>query len=130
MKTVKTKKGLVIGMMLLSLFGIIARVTAHVKESNPVIDITKKPTGSGTRPRSIDDVQLFAVVCDTYVQVYSDSNIGEVDVLLVSTAGDYYSTVFDTQDGSIILPISGDAGTYTINVTTPDGQEYEGEFEI
>ena len=62
--------------------------------------------------------------------MYSVSPVGEVDVFLVSTAGDYYSTVFDTQDGSIILPISGDAGTYTINVTTPDGQEYEGEFEI
>lgn len=129
MKTKRFQIGIVIGMMIVSLFGGLSQ-SVGMSVSTDIIEVGRKPPFPGGRPRSVEETQFFAIAADTFVQLYSVSSVGEVDVLLVSTAGDYYLTEFDTQDGSIILPISGDTGTYTINVTTPDGQEYEGEFEI
>lgn len=56
--------------------------------------------------------------------------IGTVYVHLTSTAGDNLSTYFDTSDGAILLPISGNAGDYTLSITTPDGHLFVGEFSI
>lgn len=53
-----------------------------------------------------------------------------VTVSLTSTAGDNYSTTFDTEDGAILLPISGNTGSYTLQITTSSGTRYVGEFSI
>ena len=55
---------------------------------------------------------------------------GNVSVTLESTAGDWYQTVFDTQTGSILIPVSGDTGHYTLTLQTSDGTVYQGEFDI
>ena len=55
---------------------------------------------------------------------------GDVSVTLVSTAGDWYQTVFDTEDGSIIIPASGDSGHYTLTLVTSDGATSVGEFDL
>ena len=58
------------------------------------------------------------------------TSYGDVDVTLVSTAGDNYSTVFDTADGFIIIPISGLAGEYILTLTCESGQVFEGFFDL
>ena len=55
---------------------------------------------------------------------------GDVAVTLTSTAGDWYQTVFDTLDGSILIPTSGDSGDYTLTLVTSDSTTYVGEFCI
>ncbi len=55
---------------------------------------------------------------------------GEVSVTLCSSAGDWFQTVFDTEDGTLIIPVSGDEGHYVLSITTPDGTYYIGEFTI
>ena len=65
-----------------------------------------------------------------YVILNSSASYGDVDVTLVSTAGDYYTTVFDTSDGSILIPISGFAGDYTLLLIDANGAHYVGEFDI
>lgn len=57
-------------------------------------------------------------------------NIGIVYVEIVSTAGDDYSTYFNTAIGAIYLPLSGNSGNYTLTITTIDGIHYVGEFTI
>lgn len=56
------------------------------------------------------------------------SPCGNVAVTLTSTAGDWYQTVFDTLDGTILIPASGDSGNYTLTLLTADGTTYIGEF--
>lgn len=56
--------------------------------------------------------------------------IGIVSVQITSTAGDNYSTYFDTSYGAILLPISGNSGHYTLTIITPSGIHYVGEFTI
>lgn len=58
------------------------------------------------------------------------SSCGTVSVQIVSTAGDDYATYFDTSDGAILLPVSGNAGDYTLTITVPGGAVYVGEFSI
>lgn len=48
----------------------------------------------------------------------------------VSTAGDYYQTIFDTEDLQIVIPISGETGHYTLMLVTERDLVFEGEFEI
>jgi hypothetical protein len=65
-----------------------------------------------------------------YVILGSATAYGTVTVSLSSTSGDNYSTNFDTTDGAILLPISGDAGLYTLQITTPEGIQFVGEFTL
>lgn len=60
----------------------------------------------------------------------SDTFIGLVNVVLVSTAGDYYTVVFDTEDVSIQIPVSGNSGYYCLCLTTESGMEFYGEFNM
>ena len=55
---------------------------------------------------------------------------GNVAVTLSSTAGDWYQTVFDTGEGCIIVPVSGNSGLYSITIVTSDNTVYAGEFII
>ena len=75
-------------------------------------------------------VPFYAELENGYVLLGSYSNCGIVDVSLTSTAGDDYSTMFDTSDGTILIPISGLTGDYTLLITTLSGVEFIGEFSI
>lgn len=59
-----------------------------------------------------------------------DITLGNVSVTLSSTAGDWYQTVFDTSNGSILLPVSGESGHYTLTLVTSGGTTYIGEFVL
>lgn len=73
---------------------------------------------------------FFAYEDGSSVTLGSVSPYGDVAVTLVSTAGDYYQTVFDTEDGQVIIPISGDAGHYSLTLVTERGLVFEGEFDL
>jgi hypothetical protein len=73
---------------------------------------------------------FFATLESGFVLLGSSSYFGVVDVSLTSTAGDDYSTVFDTADGTIVIPISGSQGDYTLLITTASGLEFIGEFVL
>ena len=92
-----------------------------------ILPIPTNPQGSPHMPVY---VPFYAELENGYVLLGSYSNCGIVDVSLTSTAGDDYSTVFDTSDGTIIIPISGLTGDYTLLITTLAGVEFIGEFSI
>lgn len=73
---------------------------------------------------------FFATIEDGFVLLGSYTYYGIVDVSLTSAAGDDYSTMFDTGDGTIVIPISGNTGDYTLFITTASGLEFIGEFSI
>jgi len=95
-----------------------------------VIPIRKKPVSLPGSPQMPVYNPFYAELESGYVLLGSFSSCGIVDVSLTSTAGDDYSTVFDTANGAIIIPISGYAGDYVLLITTPAGTEYIGEFSI
>ena len=92
--------------------------------------ISPKPSIQPGGPRTPASIPFFAELECGYVLLGSYSYCGTVDVSLTSTAGDNYETVFDTSDGTIIIPISGYTGDYVLLISTPDGTEYIGEFSI
>ena len=95
----------------------------YIKVSTPQI-----PAGS---PRSETYNPFIAYQDGANVELFSaDGTYGTVDVYLFSTAGDLVSTTFDTSTGSILLPISGLSGSYTIIITVPGGTTFEGQFVI
>lgn len=64
------------------------------------------------------------------VVLESDTSYGLVNVTLVSTAGDYYTTIFDTEDGSVLILISGNSGNYSLMIADTSGTHFVGTFEI
>ena len=104
-------------------------LSAVSKDSKTII-IVQKPTTPPEAPRMPAYNPFFAELMDGYVILGSSTVYGTVSVSLTSTAGDNYSTSFDTSDGAILLPISGDAGLYTLRITTSGGLQFVGEFTI
>ncbi len=94
------------------------------------IKIVPMPIGAQGAPRMPEYNPFFAELESGYVLLGSFSSCGIVDVSLTSTAGDDYSTVFDTSNGTIYIPISGYTGDYVLLITTLSGVEYVGEFSI
>lgn len=100
-----------------------------LKESEPIV-ISPYPANPIGAPRAPEVIPFFAELLNGYVILGASAPCGTVSVSLTSTAGDSYSTNFDTSDGAILLPVSGDAGFYTIRITTSAGVQYVGEFTI
>ncbi len=96
---------------------------------SPIL-IRQDPQEAIGAPRAPEVIPFFAELLNGYVILGASAPCGTVSVSLTSTAGDSYSTSFDTTDGAILLPVSGDAGFYTIRITTSAGVQYVGEFTI
>ena len=102
----------------------------QVSGQNPGQDDPEEIIISQSSPRMPAYNPFFAEFANGNVLLGSYTYYGIVDVSLTSTAGDDYSTVFDTADRTIIIPVSGYAGDYTLLITTASGLEYVGEFSI
>lgn len=81
-------------------------------------------------PRSPVYNPFYAFQDDCSVILGCLSPYGDVSVALESSAGDDYYTVFDTEDGQIIIPISGMIGHYTLTIVCAGGIVFGGEFDI
>ena len=100
------------------------------QESKHVLILEHQTPNSSNAPRTLESIPFYAEQDGYCLFLGSQSNVGVVDISLVSTAGDDYETDFDTADGSIVIPISGLPGYYLLTITTGSGAEYIGEFEL
>lgn len=94
------------------------------------INIVQTPLESPGGPRSAVPFEAEYDDAPNYVILTCTSPCGDVSVALTSTAGDWYQTVFDTSDGVLIIPVSGESGFYTLTITTSDNTVYVGEFNL
>ena len=103
---------------------------AYQQPGEDQIIIRQRPGELEDDPRGPVFNPFTAYLYNNQVVLNCSTSYGDVDVSLVSTAGDNYSTVFDTADGFIIIPISGLAGDYTLLLTDSLGIHFTGEFEL
>lgn len=130
MKVIR-EKGCIIGMIVAFLSPLIVRGENLVSPQGgePVI-IRQLPADPIGAPRTPVEIPFFAALMNGYVILGSATPCGTVSVHITSTAGDDYSTNFNTSDGAILLPVSGNPGDYTLSITTPAGTHFIGEFSI
>ena len=121
---------LVIALFCLSAFCAVAVNKLAVKRDHTPIHIVHRPINQSPAPRTPVVNPFFAQLEDTHVLLGSTSPCGVVAVSLVSTSGDNYSANFDTDDWTIIIPVSGNPGHYTLTLVTESGAVFEGEFDI
>ena len=131
----KTKTILGLGILLMSATSyspLTAEETTLLTEGNDPIIIRQDPVELPEAPRMPVHIPFIAELMDgsNSVLLGATDTIGIVSVQITSTSGDNYSTYFDTSDGAILLPISGNAGYYTLTIITPDGTHFVGEFSI
>lgn len=130
MKTNQSFSRMVILMMALCLLGVFALESFAKHGEGTVLIIKQNIPQNPNAPRSPVVNPFFAQLEDTYVLLGSTSPCGVVAVSLVSTSGDNYSANFDTDDWTIIIPVSGNPGHYTLTLVTESGAVFEGEFDI
>lgn len=94
------------------------------------IVIRHRPGTQGNAPRSNVDNPFYAELTQFGVLLSADSDWGNATVTLSSLEGDYYQTIFDMADGSILLPISGATGDSYSLLIIIGGLEFEGEFML
>lgn len=104
--------------------------TVSVPDGGDLIIIQQYPINPEGNPRGPVFNPFTAYRLNNAIVLASDTSYGLVNVTLISTAGDYYTIVFDTEDGSILIPISGNAGEYTLMLTDSAGAQFIGTFEI
>lgn len=104
--------------------------TVSVPDGGDLIIIQQYPINPEGNPRGPVFNPFTAYRINTTVVLASDTSYGLVNVTLISTAGDYYTTVFDTEDGFIVIPISGNPGDYTLLLADSNGKAFVGYFEI
>lgn len=123
-KNVITKFALCLTILMTS-----SNVIAQVPCYGVPIDITYRPATSHNTPRMPAFNPFYAYLEEAFVSLGSTSSYGTVIVCITSTSGDYVTVSFDTDEGSIVVPISGDAGHYILTITTENNLVYGGEFD-
>lgn len=108
-----------------------SNVAVSMRDNTPIL-IHHNPTNPMGEPRTPVNNPFFAELLEGsgYVQLGVTTPCGVVSVQITSTAGDTFFTYFNTSTGSILLPISGDAGDYTLLITMADGIQFIGEFTL
>lgn len=112
-----------------SIFGACVFSSTKMGDNSPII-IEQYGQQSPDIPRGPVFNPFTAYRMNNTVVLESDTSYGQVSITLVSTVGDYITTVFDTADSSILIPISGNAGNYTLLLTDSTGAQFIGTFEI
>lgn len=128
--TIKGALLLTIALFSVSFFHAIANNTMAAQMDQTPILIRQQSTNQPSAPRTPAFNPFFAQLEDTHVLLGCTSPYGVVDVTLVSTAGDNYNTDFDTEDWTIIIPVSGNTGHYTLTLLTESGTVFVGEFDM
>ena len=106
---------------------------ADVLAQSSVPIVLGDPNPDNSAPRSPSLIPISACYDEflSCILVSFSYDLGEVDYELVnlSTSGTAYGTI-DSDSGSQIIMMSGDAGYYSITFTLSSGTQYYGEFEI
>ena len=130
------KKTLLLSSLLIATVSLLKMASCPTLYSEPLgqttipVVIEPAPSTPNEDPRGPVFNPFTAYLYNNQVVLNCSTSYGDVDVTLVSTAGDNYSTVFDTADGFIIIPISGLTGEYTLLLTDSLGVHFTGEFEL
>lgn len=106
-----------------------AKIGILEKEGVRIV-LSSKPVNPPEGPRMPAYNPFYAELTDLGVLLVSDSDWGDATVTLSSIEGDYYQTTFEMSEGSILLPINGDAGdSYTLTISL-GSLGYEGSFVL
>lgn len=131
MKAYKTMKAiLAIAMVCFSIHWTVELAVASSMRGHTIL-IVPKP-GPEDEPRTNVPNPFFAELMDDSVTILlSVTNpCGTVSIQITSTAGDNHTTYFDTSDGAVLLPISGNTGNYSMTITLSNGFQFVGGFTI
>ena len=76
-------------------------------------------------------IECYYVGFDSSVVIVFSEDIGTVDISIVNTStGEVFFDTVDAKDGQYAVGISGDDGTYILQIGTESGDIYEGEFTL
>ncbi len=129
------KKNLMLCLILALTCAATARLYAETaktqSEGAPVVIIIKKPGNPiSDAPRSPEVVPISAMVNGNTLYVTFTGDLGDVDYELVNL--DTAEIVSDQVEGTglVLIPFSGDPGSYTITFTLSNGVQFYGEFTL
>jgi len=119
-----------LAILVISIFS--SPLEASLSKDDIIIVIAPRPAIPEEGPRTTVSVPFYAEYNDLLDAVIIGSvvELEDVSVMVDSSAGDWYQTVFDTEDGPLLIPVSGDSGHYSLTLITSDNTVYVGEFDL
>lgn len=113
---------------LAALFLIGTEICVYGAETTPISIRVKIP--EPTAPRTPAVVPISAMVNGSTLYVTFTGDLGDVDYELVNL--DTAEIVSDQVEGTglVLIPFSGDPGSYTITFTLSNGVQFYGEFAL
>lgn len=110
-------------------FGTRTTLNANAVEAPPIIILPYNPDIPGI-PREQVFCPFTAYLRNNCVVLECNASLGTASIKLISTAGDNYTTVIDTDDAVSLIPISGNTGSYILYMTISSGALFVGSFDI
>jgi hypothetical protein len=98
-------------------------------EGTPIV-VSPKPPFDPDALRAPGSIPISAMVEGNTVYVAFTGNLGDVDYELVNF--DTLEVVSDQVEGTglVLIPFSGDSGSYAITFTIESGAQFYGEFDL
>lgn len=125
------KKALLFSVALLMLLPV-QNIIADDDNKTVVLEIDIYQTKQAAQ-RSFVDIPLecYYVGFDSSVVTVFSEDIGIVDISIVNTStGEVFFDTVDSKGGQCAVRISGEDGTYILQIGTESGDIYEGEFTL
>ncbi|MBO8470513.1 MAG: DUF3244 domain-containing protein [Bacteroidetes bacterium] len=125
------KKILLFSVALLLLLPV-QNITADDDNKTVVLNIDIYKTAKQLQRSFVDiPIECYYVGFDSSVVIVFSEDIGTVDISIVNTStGEVFFDTVDAKDGQYAVGISGDDGTYILQIGTESGDIYEGEFTL
>lgn len=95
---------------------------------DPPIIIRPLPLPAPNSPHALVVVPISAEVIGNNLSVTFTGNLGEVEYELVNLSTMEFETDQVEGTGQVLIPFSGDSGSYTITFTLSNGVQYYGQF--
>ena len=95
---------------------------------DPPIIIRPLPLPAPNSPHALVVVPISAEVIGNNLSVTFIGNLGEVEYELVNLSTMEFETDQVEGTGQVLIPFSGDSGSYTITFTLSNGVQYYGQF--
>ena len=95
---------------------------------DPPIIIRPLPLPAPNSPHAPVVVPISAEVIGNNLSVTFTGNLGEVEYELVNLSTMEFETDQVEGTGQVLIPFSGDSGSYTITFTLSNGVQYYGQF--
>lgn len=109
-----------------------AAIDVNNPDGGEPIPIQENNSGEeeGTKLRSIVPIEVVYYSQGSFIDVSFSRNLGYVQIRLLNQTTLLADVLVDSSTGNCVIPFVGDTGLCHLSISTEDGEEYYGSFNL